>query len=868
MSRARGETGGPGRASDLAGAEERLRESEARFRLLAEHAHDLVVLVDGDGRILYASPSHERVLGFPPGELEGTRAFDLVHPEDFPAQQAAFRERLASGRSSAVVQRLRHRDGSWVWVESVGVPIPPGKGGAATVLVTGRDISERKRADAVSRETGEKYRTLVEGSLAGVYIIQDGAFVYVNPRMAEIFGYAPEELIGTAAVALGAADERALLAETLTRRLEAGTDSIHYSFRGTRRDGAEIDVEVLCSRIEYGGRPAIAGTLLDVTERKRSEKLRSALYRIAAETAAAEDLPQVFAAVHRIVGELMDARNFYIALVDPATETIRFPYFVDAFDAPPPPAPLGRGMTDYLLRSGRPVLASPEEADRLARTGEVEMLGSPCVDWLGVPLRSGVKTIGAIVVQSYTPAARYGEREKELLTFVSQHVAAAIETRRAEDQIRHLAFHDALTDLPNRLLFNDRLTLAVAQAQREGERLGVMFLDVDRFKVINDSLGHTAGDELLRAIARRTTALLREGDTLARLGGDEFIVLLPAIAGVPDAVRVAEKILQSFRQPFLACGQDLYITASIGVSLYPFDGRDAETLIRNADIAMYRAKEQGRDNFQLYTAELNERAQARMKLENELRSGLRRNEFTLLYQPQVDLATGAVFGAEVLVYWQRPGCPLATPAEFIAIAEETGLILPLGAWVLRTACRQWREWEREGHPPVRLSINLSARQFEQQDLVMQVRDALAEFEIDPRWIDLEITESIAMDHADRVLATLTRLKRLGVNLTLDDFGTGYSSLAYIKRFPLDTLKIDRAFVRELRADGVDRAVVQAVIALGHGIGLRVIAEGVETEVQRAELAALGCDGFQGFLFSEPVSADDLPALVRGPGAGA
>ena len=851
--------------TERARAEELLRQSEARYRLLAENAHDLIVLIDGDGKFLYVSPSHARVLGYEPKALEGTRAFDLIHPEDLPGQQAAFRERLETGRSTSSVQRLRHKDGSWVWIESVGVPIAGGGGKSSVMVVTGRDVSERKRAEAALRETGEKYRTLVEGSLAGVYIIQDDIFVYVNPRMAEIFGYRPEELVGRDALELSAPADRQLVAGSLARPFGAQPDSVHYAFRGVHRDGREIDLEALCSQIEYEGRPAFAGTLLDVTERNRSEKLRGALYRIASETASTEDLPQLFGAVHRIVAELMDARNFYVALLDPAAEVIRFPYFVDEHDASPGELPLGRGLTDYLLRTGRALLASPEEADALVRAGEVEMLGSPSVDWLGVPLKSGSRTIGAIVVQSYDPAHRFGEREKELLTFVSQHVAAAIETKRAEEQVRHLAFHDVLTDLPNRLLFHDRLTLAVARAHRSGGHLAVVFLDVDRFKVINDSLGHSVGDDLLRAIARRTTRLLRQGDTLARLGGDEFILLLPEIGDVADAVRVAGKILQSFRQPFDARGQELYITASAGVSVYPFDGTDAETLVKNADIAMYRAKEQGRDNFQLYTTELNVRAQARMKIESELRLALRRDEYFLMYQPRVELATGSVSGLEALVYWRRADGAVVPPAEFIPVAEETGLILPLGAWVLRRACRQIREWRTGGAPPVPVSVDLSARQFHQQDLVDQVAGILRGFDLEPRWIDLEITETILMAHADQALATLNRLKRVGVRLTIDDFGSGYSSLAYLRRYPLDALKIARAFVHGLGGEGIDGAVVRAVVTLAHGIGLRVTAEGVESEEQRAHLRALGCDAMQGLLAGPPVGPEAIPGLLTGGG---
>ena len=434
--------------------------------------------------------------------------------------------------------------------------------------------------------------------------------------------------------------------------------------------------------------------------------------------------------------------------------------------------------------------------------------------------------------------------------------------KRAEATVEHQAHYDLLTNLPNRNTFRDRLTVALAQTGRNRKMLGVLFVDLDRFKTIVDTLGHTIGDRLLRGVAERLRASLEDGDTLARMGGDEFVILLPQIARADRAVRVAQRVLDAIKPPFQFDQHELHITMSIGITLYPYDGEDADTLLKNADTALYRAKEQGRNNYQLYTPAMNARAFERLALENSLRKAIERREFLLHYQPQVHMKTGVIVGVEALVRWQHPDLGLVYPAEFISIAEETGLITQLGEWVLRTACAQNKAWQKAGLPPMTVAVNLSARQFQQQDLVDTVARILKETGLDAKWLEMEITEGIAMQNADYTNVLLRGLKAMGVKISLDDFGTGYSSLSYLKKFPIDTLKIDQSFVRDLTSDPNDEAIANAVIVLAHSLKLNVVAEGVETPEQETYLRDHHCDISQGFLFSNQLPASALESLVR------
>jgi diguanylate cyclase (GGDEF)-like protein/PAS domain S-box-containing protein len=840
-------------------AEEKLLESEDRYKKLVELSR-YAICVSIDGEITYINEAGVRGLAANSADdLIGKQIMDFVHPDFKEQARIKIDEMVATGTAPPVFeQRLIRMDGALIDVEIAAIPFTYKNKPAAQIIIN--DITDRKASEEKLRRSEERYRSLVRQSKEGVFILdpETKKIQEANDVFLAMIGYSEKEIHELTLYDLIAEDRSTVDSNIEALKERSQITIAHRQYR--RKDGSIIDVEIRASLISYGGAEVCLVNTTDLAERKKAQAIQSALYRISEVMSTAQDMQDFYSAIHDIFSELMYAKNFYIALYDSDNDMLSFPYYVDEYDTPPAPTHLSKGCTEYVLRTGQPLLASAEKFAELERQGEVELVGAPSVDWLGVPLKTGEKTLGVLVVQSYDKEV-FAEKDMEVLTFVSQHIASALERKQAAETIRHLAYHDSLTSLPNRMLFRDRFLHALALAHRKKEMLAMLFLDLDRFKKINDTLGHAAGDRLLQAVAERLKKTLREGDTIARLGGDEFMILLSGVKAVEDAAKVAEKILYAIRPSFMIDGHELHITTSVGISLYPYDGQDTDTLVKNADIALYRAKEYGRNNYQLYTASMNARAFEQLALENSLRRALEREELFLMYQPLIDLKTRTISGLEALVRWQSPNGQIHPPDTFIPLAEDTGLIVPMGEWILNTACRQIKLWQAQGLQIYPVAVNLSARQFQQQNLIGEISKALEEHQVEPQYLAIELTESTILKNADLAIDTLREFKLMGIQISIDDFGTGYSSLSYLKRFPVDALKIDRSFVNDCIENADDAAIVSAIISMAHSLKLQVVAEGVETGTQLEFLRSQNCDKMQGYLISPPMPASQLAAFL-------
>ena len=525
-------------------------------------------------------------------------------------------------------------------------------------------------------------------------------------------------------------------------------------------------------------------------------------------------------------------------------------------------------MAERAFHTGLPCISNDYLADERDSAFYRMCVAAGTKSAAALPLSNDGKTIGCLLLMSeelntFTPDfVELLQRLAGNVSFALENFEKAAERERAEARIKYLATHDSLTGLPNRSMFNQLLSFSIANARRNQRQCAVLFIDLDRFKLINDSLGHGAGDRLLVEIAARANGVVRASDVVARLGGDEFVILLNEITGAEQAMAVAHTLLTAISKPMDLSGHECRVTGSIGIAMFPEDGADEQTLMKNADIAMYLAKAEGKNDVRLFSAEIETQSLDRLEIESNLRHALERDELVLHYQPKVDVLTGKIAGVEALLRWNHPSLGMLQPIKFIPLAEETGLIVTIGRWVLNTACAQGMAWQRAGLPPISMAVNVSPRQFSDEHLLSYIDKALESSGLDPKLLQIEITESMVMLNVERAIKVLDAIQRRGVRLAIDDFGTGYSSMSVLKRFPIDTIKLDRSFVRDLPNSSEDKAISQAIINMGKALGLTIVAEGVETVEQDRFLRGHACDEIQGFLFSKPVAPDKIVALLN------
>ncbi len=796
-----------------------LRAREAQLRTLINGMPDIVCFKDGDGRWLEANTFGLNLFGLQGVAYQGKTDSELASYSPFcreaflqceATDELAWRQR-APHRSD---ERIPQPDGTEKVFDVIKIPQFAATGRRQGLVVVGRDVTERQRVEAALSVSERRFRAMIEHAPDGIVLFNQ-TIRYASPSVYRLLGYTPEEAADINPDHLTHPEDLPPLLSLLhdLRQKPGQVVSTRYRFRHKNCSWrwVESTISNLLAEPSVG---AMVFNFRDITERQQAEaRLRLA----AAVFDAARDAILVMDATGRIVA------------VNPAFTTLTGYAEADV-----------RGRTPRLLWAERQPKAYFQALWRIV-THEGVWQGEFWARRQDGERRAAMASLGVV---------------RDAADQITHYVGVATDItalKVAEQRIEHLAYYDALTDLPNRALLAQRAELALALAARHRTELALLFFDLDRFKEINDALGHVQGDALLAQVALRFQAVIRAEDTLCRLGGDEFVLLLPDV-GQEGALRVTSKLRTAFREPFVIAGHSLPVTGSVGIALYPHDGADFAELLKNADAALHRAKQEGRNTWVFYAPAMNVTAFERLMLEGELRQAIENGQLRAYYQPKVRLSDGAMIGAEALVRWQHPAHGLIPPGQFIPVAEASDLIVALGDWMLAEVCRQLAVWREAGLAPLTVAVNLAARHFREPQLAPQIQDLLTLHGLSPHTLELELTESTLLETGGRTMETLHALERLGVGLALDDFGTGYSSLGYLKRLPLTALKIDQSFVRDLATDADDRTLAATIVALGHSLGLQVVAEGVETEDQRGILCEQGCDLAQGYLFSRPLPA--------------
>ena len=821
-------------------AEVALQEAKERLELAAEGGNLAVWDCDVEADRVYLSAGWSRLRGGAEHETIATTAelIAAAHPEDREAARLALVGALKGGSGGyALESRVRTLDGDWRWLLATGRVTERGAGGRArrmSGVVT--DIDARKRAEQATRDAEERYRALIELAPDGVVVFSNGLIEYVNPAAARLMkADSPRQLLGRRIADFVHPEQQAELAQRLAFLCAGPGIAGFVERRLVCLDGSELRVETASVSYLERGRLVMQSVLRDVTEQR---KAREAL-----------------AERERRFRDVLEASGEYVWETDAGW---RYTFLSERVEAA-----LGYQRHEMIGRMPREFMPLGEAKATEAWFEQHARRAEPFRDF---EHRSLTKA-GRVIWQSVTGVPVLDAAGR--LSGYRGTAADITARKQAEERIQYLATRDALTGLPNRVLLADRAGQAIRTAARSRGSLALLLLDLDRFKLVNDSLGHAAGDALLRAVAERLSGTLRRDDTLARLGGDEFVLLWNGLKTSEDAATLAQRALGILGRPFTVEGRNLSVTASIGISVYPGDGRDFGELLKNADTAANHAKETGRNSFRFYSPELNARAVARLGMENDLRQALLRGEMQLHWQPVVrgGVAGGALVGAEALLRWRHPRDGLLMPDSFIPVAEDCGLIRPLGAWMLERAVAQIGAWRRAHDPDLWFALNVSAHELAQGDAyVAQLSAALVANGVPGACIELEVTERALMSHLAENVETLRRIGALGARIAIDDFGTGYSSLAYLRQLPIDKLKIDRSFLRELESHPHDATIVQTIAAMARALGLRVAAEGVENDLQLARLLSLGCEEWQGHRFSVSLESAEFERLIARRGA--
>ncbi len=771
-----------------------------------------------------------RQMGLPEDSPTSFEIFmNVVHPEDRKAVQESIEAAIQDNKDYAIEYRVLWPDGSLHWRFAKGRASYDKTGQPLRMVGIAVDIDDYKATD-------ERLLLQVAAlqAAANSIVITDnqGIILWTNQAFSQLTGYSSNEVLGKNLRLLKSGEHDSAFYTNLWATITSGR-TWHGELTNRRKDGSLYTEEMTITplHIGTGGITHYVAIKQDVTSRRIAEdKLRRAeeKYRSIFEDA--------------VVGIFQTTPDGRPVNVNRALARMH------GYESP-------EQLLAEVSNVGSQLFADPNAHQELSRLLEKDRALH------SVEMESQTKDGGKKWLSANLRAVSDGEGNVVLHEGTVEDITAR---KAAEERVQFLAYYDGLTELPNRTLLRDRIAVALPGARRHHEKVALLYLDLDRFKNINDSLGHSIGDQLLKEVAERLKRWTREQDTVARLGGDEFLVLVTAVNQIADAVAVAHRIVNSMAAEFVIHGHVINVTCSLGISIFPDDGEEAEALLKNADLAMYKAKEGGRNNLQLFTQEMNVQAVERMNLERSLRLAVERKEFFLTYQPQAELATGKITGCEALIRWRHPEMGLVLPNKFIPVAESSGLIRPIGEWVLKTACAQVRQWQDEGLPTVPVAVNVSAVQFRQKGFLRFVKTVLRETGLAPQYLELELTESLLLSDTDGTLLMLQQLKGMGLKLSIDDFGTGYSSLSYLRQFPVYKLKIDRSFVRDIVVDPDDAVITGTIVSMAKSLGLKVLAEGVENEDQISFLRAHQCDEIQGYYFSQPLSANELADKLRSP----